>query len=394
MLSLDDIIKSENESTYVDFKRISYSSKKWEDLIKDIMSMANAQIDGDRYIIIGVGFDEKERHFFGVIPLKVPDSATYQQIIRENIEPDIEFDVSLYPLDGKNFEIFRIGPCDNKPYVMKKDHNSLRKGDMWKRVGDHQTRMLRADLEKIYTERYQQLRYNGEIQITFYETDSPEVDIPSIADWLKPSDCEIWKMKKALDRKLNSPPKTTMADFISSSPLANYSLNPFSYDNRSIDELEEMIKTAHSHFKENDEFVLFEELSHKVNLTINNLGNRYLEDVRLTLEIPTKGVQVATKVHSEPISYGNLVAPIRNNGASKTYPNVKLHNSSIKIMAEVGDVPHQIPTTAFKIPIRLALFPEIIGSTIEVTCTIHARNLETPFVQSLKIHVVAPRESV
>lgn len=403
MHNLNDIIQFQEESISIDFKMSPYPPEKRDAFIKDIMSMANADFKDDRYIIIGVEFKNKNRILDGVNRMDFKDSAHYQQIIRDNIEPDIKFDLSFHNFNEKEFAIFRIGPCDDRPYMMKRDSTSqkykdgeLKTGDMWIRVGDHQSRMLRDNLEKIYDERYQ--RFNGEIQITF-ENGSPEVDIPAIADCLKPSDIAKRNIKQALDRKLNPPQETTsILNLYPYAMAAIKAYNSFSYDDLSIDELEDRLKTAPSTFKENDEYFIFEELSQKVNLTINNLGRQYLEDVHITLKIPTKGVQVATKVHSEPRdSYDSysicLVGPNSHNGASKTYPNVELQNSSIMIAADVGDVRHQIPSLAFGIPIRLALSSDIVGSTIEVTCTIYAKNLGDPRSQFLKIHVVNPQES-
>ena len=54
MINFDDLIKYENENTCLDFKAIQYEKSQYEELIKDIMSMANADVENDRYIIIGV----------------------------------------------------------------------------------------------------------------------------------------------------------------------------------------------------------------------------------------------------------------------------------------------------------------------------------------------------
>ena len=93
MANLDDLINYEKEFTGLDFKRIQYDKKKHEDLIKDIMSMANADIEGDRYIIIGVDYkDSNDREIIEINKDEFVNSATYQQLIRDNIEPQIIFD--------------------------------------------------------------------------------------------------------------------------------------------------------------------------------------------------------------------------------------------------------------------------------------------------------------
>ena len=51
MTNLDELVRYENENTDLDFKGTQYMKKQHEALIKDIMSMANADTENDRYII-------------------------------------------------------------------------------------------------------------------------------------------------------------------------------------------------------------------------------------------------------------------------------------------------------------------------------------------------------
>lgn len=72
------------------------------------------------------------------------------------------------------------------------------------------------------------------------------------------------------------------------------------------------------------------------------------------------------------------------------YPSVKYTESSIIITRKIGDVPHLIPTSVFEIRPRIVFSNEIIGTTIEAKCTVHARNLESQFEQSLTIRITEP----
>lgn len=155
MDDLDDKIRYENENSGLDFKEIQYKKETHEDLIKDIMCMANADIDGDRYIIIGVDYkSSNDRDFVGIKKEEFIDSATYQQLIKDNIEPEINIDYFAYDLDGVCLGIFKLVQCSNKPYMMKKDFGKkLNKGDCWIRKGSSQFRMIREDFDKIIAKR-------------------------------------------------------------------------------------------------------------------------------------------------------------------------------------------------------------------------------------------------
>ncbi len=137
MNCIDELIRYENENSSLDFKVVQYTKDKHEDLIKDILSMANANVEGEKYIIVGVKHKtSNDRDIIGIKKEDFSDSATYQQLIRENIEPDILIEYSPYEIDGKYVGIFRIKEANNKPYMMKKDFGKkLKKGDCFIRKG-------------------------------------------------------------------------------------------------------------------------------------------------------------------------------------------------------------------------------------------------------------------
>lgn len=403
MRDLDDIIRYEGEGTYVDFKKIPYlpyNEKKKTDLIKDIMSLANADVEGDRYIIIGVSFgDKKNRSLDGVSPSDIPDPAIYQQLIHENIFPDIQFDVLCHTVDGIIFGIIKIESCKNGPYEMRKEFGSLKKGERWIRKGTIQTPLLRADLDRIYSERYNRSKFVGEIKISFDEYGHQEAVFPAIGSYSKPSDYYKRRIEKALDRKRNPPPPKTpvsmagvlASSFSSANALYSFS-NPFDYDRYSIAELEEKLETVHEDHEEANLYDLYEEHGQRLSLIIENNSNQYIEDTRITLEMPRNGIRVAEQVYDEP-SHGMLLpglSPDAIRSRVNNYAIVKYTESSIKIIRKIGDVPHLLPTAVFNIRPRIVFSNELIGTTIEAKCTIHARNLETQFVQSLTIRIAEP----
>ena len=87
MENIEWLIKYERESTRLDFKREQYKKEKNKNLIKDIMSMANAPIDGKKYIVVGVkDKTDGEKEYHAIQKEEFIDQATYEQVIRENIE--------------------------------------------------------------------------------------------------------------------------------------------------------------------------------------------------------------------------------------------------------------------------------------------------------------------
>ncbi len=121
MENIEWLIKYERESTRLDFKREQYKKEKNKNLIKDIMSMANAPIDGKKYIVVGVkDKTDGEKEYHAIQKEEFIDQATYEQVIRENIEPSIEFSYSPLEVGGSLLGIFEIGPCITPLYDEKR----------------------------------------------------------------------------------------------------------------------------------------------------------------------------------------------------------------------------------------------------------------------------------
>ncbi|MDU4959076.1 MAG: ATP-binding protein [Sporomusaceae bacterium] len=152
---LEDIIKYEQENTYIDFKKCQYVKEKNQDLIKDIMAMANANYNGEKYIIVGVKSVPGNENALVGIDDDVNDDAEYQQIIYENIEPQIKFSYFSEDICCKKVAYFIIYQDNtDRPYMMRKDFGKLTKGDSFKRIGSSQVRLVRHDLDTIYSDRY------------------------------------------------------------------------------------------------------------------------------------------------------------------------------------------------------------------------------------------------
>lgn len=148
-----NIIENENENDFLDFKLELYDFKsfnKKRDFLIDMMSLANSNYLGDRYIVIGAR-DLPKRIIKGIDKSEVKDSATYQQFLNENIEPAINFEIINFEYKDKNFLIYKIKYSTlDKPYIIKKDYNNLMKGDCRIRKGSQNAPITRYDLDLIY----------------------------------------------------------------------------------------------------------------------------------------------------------------------------------------------------------------------------------------------------
>jgi hypothetical protein len=145
------------EVTIIDYKRDQYpmgNHKKKPEILKDISAMANNPADNDKFLIIGI----KDGTFYDIDdPI---DDGQYQQYIKDNIQPHINFEYTPMDYDGHKICVFRIFNNNNRPYLIKnKIVNSEGKvcfwqGDGFIRRGTSTDRLIRDDFERIYKKRY------------------------------------------------------------------------------------------------------------------------------------------------------------------------------------------------------------------------------------------------
>lgn len=400
MEDIDYLIRHEVENTYLDFKACQYDKNMHEALLKDIIAMANAIGSGPRYLIVGIKYwSDGKRKLVGVDG-EFTDSAIYQQLVYENIEPLIHLQYFSHQIDGKTVGVFRISECNNKPYMMKKDYGNLRKGDAFVRRGDSQDRLIRADIDRMFEERLGTRDLEPLVEIGFDCDGLPtEISLP-----VMPSDIELPsavarnRIRRALEKKKDEKEKREEPrniGVIKSVGLASliqpYRFGEVPYEERSIPDLEEALGRVKEDYLHEDAYTLYECHSSKVNLIVVNKAGTYIEDVLLKMTLPKEeGLDVADKVYSKPEKPDplRLAIGIPDSALFSDYPDVVRTHTQIVVSTEVGDVKHHIPTQAFVEPIRLLLAPRLAGSTIEVTVTLHAKNLPVPLERQLMIHAM------
>jgi len=401
MVDLDDLIKHKNENTNLDFKTIQYRKEQHEALIKDIMSMANADTENDRYIIVGVKHNPSgHREILGIEKGDFIDSAIYQQIVGENVEPEIDFDYFPHKFEDKLLGIFRISRCFDKPYMMKKNFKSLKKGDSFIRKGSRQFRMRRRDLDKIIENKMKKSGFEGMVQISFSGYNScQEIELPTIGDMKLPSQRAAEEIEKTIKEKKELakidtqdsesddlfPIFDTKMLLLKNLSKLNNPLFPPPYEERSLEELEKNLEEIEEAYLEGDLYEFFELYSHKINICILNRGHTYIEDASIQLEIKKiDGLFIADRIFKMPSS---ISFPMYE---SMNYPIVDDIESSTSINQRIGDVKHHVPTDAFKVPIRVVLSNELAGKTIEIDCKIFGKNLRKPLNEILRIKAIPP----
>ena len=149
LIELLESLLKQTEHEGLDFKKSLYFKQRYEDLLKDVIGMANAKISGPRYIVFGV--KENTNQIKELFSIQEPiDAATYQEIILENIEPNLVCHLNYVHYEGKLLAILEIPEPQEQPYMLKKQYGSLHKGYCYVRKGSKNEHATRADFDFYY----------------------------------------------------------------------------------------------------------------------------------------------------------------------------------------------------------------------------------------------------
>lgn len=146
-LLVDLLNQTEHEG--LDFKKGLYVKQSYEELLKDVLAMANAKIKGSRYIIFGVKENAQQLKEIFEITNSV-DAATYQQIILENIEPQLVCHLIYVNYQEKRIAVLEIPEPNEQPYLLKKKYGTLHKGFCYVRKGSKNEYATKADFDYYY----------------------------------------------------------------------------------------------------------------------------------------------------------------------------------------------------------------------------------------------------
>ncbi len=391
MKELEDIIKYENECTEIEFKSVQYEKSQYEKLLKDLISLANSRSKNDKYIIVGVKHYPDGKRDLNGINDKFIDEATYQQLVHENIEPDLGFSYLPFKFEGKQYGIFKIVDCLDPPYMMKKSKGNLKKGNSFIRKGSHQTMLTRKDLDLILEDKLEKGFFKGQIEVYFEEKIGENLDVNFISKENFPSEKAAMKIKEVIANK-EQMQKLIPKGFIQHIERSYKFLdNGTSYENRSIDTLKENLENVKETYQEHDLYHLYEELAHKFNFILLNNGEEYLEDVSVEVRIPKKDIFIANEIYPKPRVHNQVLTVNRPSLVSienTRYPLVIELENDYLITDSIGNLKHNIKKSGLEVPIRLAISPKIKASKIIAKIKIFGKNLKKPIEKELFINPI------
>lgn len=385
MNSLVKIAKSASPGTAVQFRMTPYGRSGIREFLRDVVAMANAAVDGARYIVTGAGFDEQDRkRVAGISREEARDQSSYQTLVADFIEPPIRIRHQSVALDGKTVGVFEIGDCQDKPYMMRVDQSErLRRGDAYVRVEDAAIKMGRRQLQRLFERKFRDSVSADQIEIGFpgdiihKDFRVPTTDITDL-----PSEIAGAKLRQFAEiRQMSSESgSNTMVARLTHARLFGAD-SP--YEHRSPEELEhEMAELKRKH-RASDEHFLFEDHATNVQLVVYNQGDEPIENASLSLVMPNHSVFFVASRLPQVLRKGKLAG--RPSSEQVDYPVVNQKDNMIQVSSNLGDIPAGAPVKVFSVPLRICVGSALKGKRLGMRYFLFGRNLRSPAKGKLRL---------
>ncbi len=385
MNRLSKIASSSVPGPGIQFRKDAYGTQDIHHFLRDVIAVANAQVEGNRYIIVGVehdgnaaatGHDVDEKDFSGKPP--------HHALVAEFVEPPIRIEYQPLMLDGKRVGIYEIFDCQDRPYMMRIDHSQhLRRGDAYVRVKDSPVKMGRRQLQDLFEQKFQGSLSGTSVEIGFAgEILYKDLRVPTIDLSKMPSAVERGKLSQLIDVTRQS------QDLGSTSGLARLTHarlfgSDSPYEDRTPTSLLQEQSAAGETFEYEDRHFLFETNAQKIQIVVLNQGDDPIENASLSLLMPQHEAFYVANRLPKILRDGKFVD--RSPVELTDYPSVILKDNVVHVSCLLGDVPSGTPVPAFERSLRICVGVELRGRKFGIQYALHGKNLRRPAKGKLRL---------
>jgi hypothetical protein len=385
MNRLTKIAQAATPGTGVQLRESAYGSSDIRSFLRDVLAMANASVEGPRYIIVGASCDNAGRKSFNAIDADdFSGKPSYQALANEYIEPPLRIRYQSVSIDGKRIGVFEIGDCQDRPYMMRIDYSeTLRRGDAYVRANDGAMKMGRRQLGNLFERKFRDSVSAGDIEIGFPGEIIHKDETIRTCNLSKLPSAEA---SKKLDQLMNirknskSSGSTTVMARLTHARLFGAD-DP--YVDRSPDELIQEMRDLRVKYRNHDDQFLYEQHAETMQLVIYNQGQEPILDASLSLLMPNHNAFYIADTLPKLLRDDRFVN--RSPDEISAYPSVTLKDDAIQVTSKIGDIPVGEPIDAFNLPLRLCIGEDLAGKRFGIRYTLHGQNLREPVKGKLRL---------
>ena len=380
------IARSGTPETGIQFRTQAYGNDGIRSFLRDVLALANASVEGNRYIVVGVDFDDKGKKRMHAIDTEdFSGKPSYQSLANEFIEPPIRIRYKPVSFDGTRIGVFEIGDCQDRPYMMRADFSEqLRRGDAYKRVKDAAVKMGRRQLMELFEHKFRDSVSAGDIEIGFPgDIIHKELALPTCDLSNMPSALASAKLEEMLNIRNNVSRNSGSTTMVARLTHARLYGTEDPYVDRSPEEIMVELNEIRTRYRHQDDHFLFDDRAEKLQLVVYNQGDEPIIDASLSIALPNHNAfYVADRLPKRPVN-DRFVDRTPDEIAS--YPAVTLKDDSVHITAKIGDIPTGEPIEVFTSPLLMCVGNDLQGRRFGIRYALHGQNLRAPAKGQLKL---------
>lgn len=389
MSEIDQLVRFEVANSAVEFRERAYGDKDRQEFLRDLLGLANAEVDGPRYLFVGVsdtlGGDRS------IVGVPEADAARLHKLTRrlvdDFIEPLLDLQVDERLIDGERVVAIILRDCTDPPYLLKRNASSaMRVGSGWIRRGTEFRRIGRADLQRIFESKLLSRSATAELRIGFAGRLVEQVlHLPALPLEQLPSEVASGKIRQLLAAKQVADEQCT-DERTRMQRLVHAQLFGASgaYQPESERTLMQRLEQASEEHEAADRYYAFEERAHKVNLVVENVGRAPFEHGTLVLDFPRMdGFEVIDRLWPPPDGPQPVAA---------AYPTVDVGPRTVRVQTTVSPIAPGSRGMAFDEPLRLGIREDGAGNVVPINFTLYGGSVRAPISGALRIHIDEPEQ--
>ena len=331
-----------------------------ESLVKEVIGVANADVDGPRYILFGVnpgGSDDKK--IVGLSDSCLTTLKRAYRLVSSLVEPALDLAFIFDRIDGKLVGALEVDGCDFGPYFVALDMGEeLYRGASWRRDGRDLVETNRHDLlpgQNQSAVEQSPAEMPDDIRLSIGFDDDPDCEYVNVAvpDSSAPPFAEDesadgdTKRSATIAQSLKetvSAMTTQMLKIAKSKAAAGGESHDADDTGRHIAE------AARKHY-------FYEECAVKIDFCIRNDNDVDIENLAVEIGAPRMpGFDVADRIYTSP--FDKRAADAARNIA---YPDVEYRTDAIFVRTTIASLKRNDTQALFDTPLRLAIGPRAAG---------------------------------
>ena len=349
-----------------------------EQLVKEVVGLANAEVNGPRNILFGVNAGAAEGSgIVGIADDDMADLKKAHRLISKLIEPVLHLAFVFDRINGKLVGALEIDGCDDGPYVIgQNSSDELSRGKCWVREGYDLRVVAPADLAPSKRPKTDEKPAKSGKPATFKVgfNDDPdsqliEVAVPDTSNPPFAPEAQRSRQSSDLAKTIKEKVGTLTTRILrlrqprTQDPDASSSENGSTTPGDEVDPTDKVIIDADNHY-------YFEEKAIKLNLVVCNEGSESVEGVSIELGFPRpKDFDVADRIYTSPFDKRSSYS-VNHSG----YPKVNRRDDAILVSSPIGVLAPDSPTQAFKHAMRLVVGPAMQRRKIAVNYKLRAKD--------------------